>query len=42
MLNFQEVCFVYKWWTKSQDGYQIGTGISPDIGPAILSSRDAF
>ena len=37
MLNFQNVFFfVYKWRTKSIDGYQIGSGISPDTRPTIL------
>ena len=36
MLNFQNVCFVYKWRIKSEDGYQIGRGMSPDTHPSIL------
>ena len=35
-VNFQNVCFVNKWRTKSDNGYQIGRGISPDKCPAIL------
>ena len=36
VLNFQNVCFVYKWRTKSEDGCQIGRVISPENLPAIL------
>ena len=35
VLNFQNACFVYKWQTKSEDRYQIGSGISLDTRPAI-------
>ena len=31
----QNVCLVYKWRTKSENGYQIGRDISPDIRPDI-------
>ena len=36
MLNFQNVCFVYKYWPKLEDGYQSGRGIWSDTRPAVL------
>ena len=36
MLNFQSASFVYQWRTKSEEGYQIGRGISTDSRPVIL------